>query len=73
MGTAMVLIVPYLESVGIPRQEAALGVTLLSSLSVIGRLGFGWLGGRMPKRYLLAASYGLVAVGALLIAFVTQF
>ncbi len=73
VGTAMVLIVPYLESVGIPRQEAALGVTLLSSLSVIGRLGFGWLGDRMPKRYLLAASYGLVAVGALLIAFVTKF
>ena len=59
----MVHIVPYLESVKVPGQIAALSVTGMTVCSLIGRLGFGLLGDFKNKRYLIAISLTLQAIG----------
>ena len=46
-----------------------LGMTAIAS--VVGRLGFGWLADRVPKRFVMAATIGLAALGALVLAHVT--
>lgn len=56
-------IVPYLESVNISTQLAALTVTGLTIVSLIGRLGFGFLGDFRNKRYLIAIAFTLQIIG----------
>jgi OFA family oxalate/formate antiporter-like MFS transporter len=66
----MVHIVPYLESVKIPTELAALGVTGLTLCSLIGRVGFGFLGDFASKRYLLTIALVLQAIGLFIFSFV---
>ena len=56
-------IVPYLESVGMPAGSAALVATFLPIFSITGRLGYGWLGDRIPRKYVLAITLGSQALG----------
>lgn len=72
LGTSavMVHVAPYLESVGFSRTVASLAVTGVTLCSLIGRLGFGWLGDLVAKRHLIAASLALQAVGLFIFAFV---
>jgi MFS family permease len=74
MGTSAVSvhIVPYLESVGVPTVTAALSVTGMTACSLIGRLGFGFFGDYANKRYLIALSIGLQALGLVCFAFITR-
>jgi len=37
--------------------------------SIVGRLGFGWLGDVYDKRYIMAISYGLMSVGMAALAY----
>jgi MFS family permease len=64
--------VPFLVGIGINPQMAAtvLGMTALTS--ILGRLGFGWLADRIPKRYVMAITIGLAALGPLILAYVTE-
>jgi MFS family permease len=56
--------VPSLQDTGIPPTKAAfLGMGLVTLLSIIGRLFFGWLGDFVVKRYLLMVSYSLCGLG----------
>lgn len=58
--------VPALTDIGIPATRAAfLGVGLVTLLSIIGRLLFGWMGDFVVKRYLLMVSYALCGLGIL--------
>lgn len=59
----MVHIVPYLESVDVSTTIAATAVTGMTLCSVIGRLGFGFLGDFTNKRYLVAIALTLQAIG----------
>jgi len=59
----MVHIVPYLESVEIPTAIAASAVTGMTLCSLIGRLGFGFLGDFTNKRYLIAIGITLQTIG----------
>ena len=63
-------IVPYLESVGISTTIAALAVTGMTLCSLIGRIGFGLLGDFANKRFLIAASLGLQALGILVFSWI---
>ena len=55
-----------LKDTGIADEKAAfLGISLFVSLSLIGRLGFGWLGDLVDKRYLFMVSYSLCGLGIL--------
>ncbi|MFH1486169.1 MAG: MFS transporter [Chloroflexota bacterium] len=60
--------IPYLVSIGISAEIAALGLTLITIISTAGRLGFGWLGDIFPKRFVMAACFGLQLVGTLIFA-----
>jgi MFS family permease len=58
-----------LKDAGIPDVRASfLGVGLFVSLSIIGRLGFGWLGDYVDKRYLFMVSYSLCGLGVLVLS-----
>ena len=63
-------IMPYLGSLNIPRSKAALVATSIPLLSIIGRLGFGWLGDIFDKRYVMAGTYSLVGIGILAFSYV---
>ena len=64
--TAAVLhVMPYLSTIGIPRTTAGFMAAFIPLCSNIGRFGLGWLGDIFPKRYVLAATFGLMASGML--------
>lgn len=53
-------IMPYLSSEGMPRSSAALVATSIPLPSIIGRFGFGWLGDKFDKRYVMAGAFSLM-------------
>jgi MFS family permease len=63
-----VLVIPHLENVGIRPSVAALAITFITLVSVVGRLGGGWLGDHFDKRHILAIGLVLQALGALVLA-----
>ncbi|MFH1383045.1 MAG: MFS transporter [Chloroflexota bacterium] len=62
--------VPFLESVNISAALAAMVVTGSTLCSLLGRLGFGFLGDFVDKRYLLAAALALQTIGTFIFAYV---
>ncbi len=66
----MVHIVPYLESVNVPTAMAATAVTGMTLFSLIGRLGFGFLGDFTNKRYLIAISLAIQTIGLFIFSFI---
>ena len=71
VGTSAVYvhIVPFLESVQFSTTLAATAVTGMTLSSVIGRLGFGFLGDFVNKRYLIAIAFSLQTIGLFLFSF----
>lgn len=63
--------VPFLIGIGISPQLAATVLGMTAVASILGRLGAGWLADRVPKRFVMAATIGLAALGALVLAHVT--
>jgi MFS family permease len=68
----MVHIVPSLESADIPRTQAGLVVTGMTISSLIGRIGFGFLGDFADKRRLIAIGIALQTTGILVLSFVDE-
>ncbi len=68
----MVHIVPYLESVKVPTAIAARAVMGMTLFSLIGRLGFGFLGDFTNKRYLIAIALTLQTIGVFIFSFVSM-
>lgn len=61
--------VPYLErALRVPDAVAGATVAVFTLTSIVGRLGFGLLADRYPKRLVMAASIALVAIGLPLLA-----
>lgn len=56
-------VMPYLQSIGIPRSTAGLIVGALALFSIAGRAGFGYLSDIFDRRYVMAASYALMILG----------
>ena len=65
-------LIPHLTNVGIPVGIAGLAVTGMTVSSLIGRLGFGYLGDLFDKRHLIAAAAVLQAIGVLVFAHITS-
>jgi sugar phosphate permease len=63
--------IPFLtsEDVGFSTQKAALLLTLMTISSISGRLGLGWLGDQVPKRYLLIAIFTIQTTAVIILAF----
>jgi MFS family permease len=58
-------VMPYLSSIGVPRQSAGLVAGAIPVASVIGRFGFGWLADLFEKKHVLAWAYLCMGVGML--------
>ena len=56
-------VIPYLSSVGTPRPTAGIVAAGIPLLSIVGRLGYGWLGDFHDKRYVMAATFCLIGIG----------
>jgi len=65
--TVTVHLVPALTDAGIPMAKAAYSIGLLTFVSIIGRLGFGYLGDYLSKRYLFIATYAFMGAGLLVL------
>lgn len=65
--TVTVHTIPALTDVGIPVEQAAYSIGLLTLVSIIGRLSFGYLGDHINKRYLFMVSYILMGSGLLVL------
>jgi MFS family permease len=63
-------VMPYLSSVGFTRQAAGLVTMALSLISIVGRLGLGWLTDRWPNHTVMLFGLGIVAVGLVFFALV---
>ena len=55
--------IPHLASSGLTPTLAASVVAAMTLVSILGRIGFGWIGDRVPKRYLLAGLYATQVAG----------
>jgi len=65
--TVTVHMVPALTDAGIPMQKAAFSIGLLTLVSIIGRLTFGYLGDYLTKRYLFMVAYAFTGAGLLVL------
>lgn len=75
-GTTSVVVhqIPYLErEIGLSKAVAGSTVAVFTLSSIVGRLGFGFLADRFPKRVMLATSTGLVVVGLPILAFADSY
>jgi MFS family permease len=62
-------IMPYLEALDVSRQNAGLIAAAVPVLSIIGRLGFGWLGDLFETKYVIALSYSIMGLGMLALCY----
>jgi sugar phosphate permease len=60
------------EATGLSDEQAAVVAMMMPIVSLVGRLGFGWLADYREKRQVLAASYMLLGLGILLLAAAQQ-
>lgn len=58
-------IMPYLSSIGIAKSMSSLAATAVPLFSIGGRLGFGWLGDRLDKRWAWASAFAMMGLGLL--------
>jgi len=74
-GTTTLIVhqVPFLESVGVSKGLAGASVAMFTLISIVGRLGFGYLADKYDKRIVLSGAFALVIVGLPLLAFVQEF
>lgn len=63
-------VMPYLTSVGISRATAGWIVAAIPLTSIIGRLGYGWMGDRFDKRRVYALCLGMMGLGMVAFSYV---
>jgi sugar phosphate permease len=63
-------VMPYLSSIAMARSRAAFVATSIPLLSIVGRLGFGWLSDIFDKRYVLVGAYCLFGMGILAFSYI---
>ena len=63
-------VMPYLSSLDMSRSSATFVATSIPLFSIIGRLGFGWLGDIFDKRYVMAGAYCLAGLGTLAFSYI---
>ena len=59
-------VMPYFGSIGVSRSIASLFASALPFCTILGRLGFGWLGDRYDRRRLTACAFGLTSLAILM-------
>jgi len=59
--------VPHLTDIGFSAPQAAFSVGLITMVSVVGRLSFGYLGDFIDKRRLFTVSYAMIGLGVVVL------
>ncbi|MFW9998414.1 MAG: MFS transporter [Candidatus Odinarchaeota archaeon] len=70
LGSVFLHIMPYLSTIGISRTKGSLVTAIIPIFSVLGRLGFGYLGDRYDKRYVMTVAYIFMAIGMFFLNYV---
>jgi MFS family permease len=63
-------VMPYLSSIGLTRSFSSLVASAIPATSIVGRLGFGWLGDKFDKRRIAALGFILASLGLLAFGYV---
>jgi MFS family permease len=63
-------VMPYLSSIGIPRRTAGLVAAAIPLFSIIGRIGFGWLGDLYNKKQVMILTFIMLGLGLIFFGFV---
>ena len=71
MNAVVTHVMPYLSSIGINRSLASLMASAIPATSIVGRLGFGWLGDKFDKRRIAALGFVLTSLGLLSLGYAT--
>ncbi len=58
-------VMPYLSSIDINRSTSTLIATAIPLVSIIGRLGLGWLGDRFSRKLVTVITFGVMGLGSL--------
>lgn len=66
-------VMPYLNSIGIPRSTSSLIATAIPLMSIGGRLGLGWLGDKLSRKKVAALGLAMMSLGTLCYANVPSF
>ena len=66
MVTAVIThVMPYLSSIGIAKSVSSLVATAVPLLSIVGRLGLGWLGDKFSRKGVAASAFVMMFLGML--------
>jgi len=65
-------VMPYLSSIGVPRNRAGLAAGALALISVSGRIVFGYLGDVFDKKQITITSHALMALGLVVFAWLIK-
>jgi MFS family permease len=66
-------VMPYLGSIGLSRKTAGLVAAGIPLFSIIGRIGFGWLGDIYNKKYIMILTFFLLGTGMVAFCYVQIF
>jgi len=72
ISAVIVHVMPYLSSVGIVRSTSSLVATAIPLVSIIGRLGSGWLGDRFDKRRVATGCFAAMSLGLLFFSYASN-
>ncbi len=65
-------VMPFLSSVDMTRPRASLVATGLPLISILGRLGLGWIGDRRDTRCVIAVGFAIMGLGLLCFGYVSS-
>jgi MFS family permease len=65
VSTVVTHVMPYLSSVGVNRESSSFVATAIPLMSIVGRLGLGWLGDKFDKRLVAMGSFASMGFGLL--------
>jgi MFS family permease len=66
--------IPYFETeIGVSKSVAGSTIAVFTMLSIIGRVGFGWLADRYPKRLMMAGAMTSLALGLVILGLAPNF
>ena len=71
IGGILTHIIPYLESVDVPRSTASFFAGAIPVVSIAGRLSSGWLSDKFNRKNVTAAYFGVICIGTLLFDYVS--
>ena len=65
-------IMPYLSTINIDRMRASAVATAYPIISIIGRIGFGWLGDKIGRKPMILTGYALMGIGFFCFAYTVK-